>query len=414
LQIFPLDIDVKPVSLELTLRNVFTLLIFLLFGITVVFFINGGFVEIPMDWLEHRTHDVGKGMELNTRGVEELSVGQNERAVSTLREAAHLQPDDPVIKRNLSIALARSALQEGRAEGEALEMLMEALDLWPRNPEGLDGMTTIHFRNARYDEALQFAQQLQIVLPNRPDLDAYITDLKQRAANVKGMVSERGDRFRLLYSGNKRLEYEGEITAILQVHMDALTAALGIFPEDPVDVLILTDDLGERADPLNPYMEGLYDGQIRLYIGDDIEDMDKFILTVRHEMIHALLHEAAGTLPGWVHEGLAQKVGEDPSQERIDMARRYVVEAVSRGYVVEMGALDMTFVDMETEQRSMAYATSLLFMDWLVRNYGESFIPRFVLEISSGNSSYKAVEKLTGSDFSHIQELFSTDLKEGA
>jgi hypothetical protein len=196
--------------------------------------------------------------------------------------------------------------------------------------------------------------------------------------------------------------------------MDALTAALGIFPEDPVDVLILTDDLGDRADPLNPYMEGLYDGQIRLYMGEGIEDMDKFILTVRHEMIHALLHEAAGILPGWVHEGLAQKVGEDPSPERIDMARRYVVDSISRGRIVEMGAMDLTFVDMETEQRSLAYAASLLFMDWLVRNYGDNFIPRFVSEIASGISSYQAVENVTGTDFNRIQELFNTDLREGA
>jgi tetratricopeptide (TPR) repeat protein len=399
---------------EPTMKKIVTLFLFLLFGTAILYFLSGGPLEIPLDNLFQRTHDGGRSMELNARGVRELSEGRNEPAVATLREAADLQPEDAVILRNLSIALARSAMLEGRDEAEALDMLEESLTLWPRNPEGLDGMTTIHFRNSRYDKALEYAQRLQLVLPNRTDLDAYVVHLKQRAASVKGMVAESGDRFRLLYSGNKKLEYEGEITAILQVQMDALTAALGIFPEDPVDVLILTDDLGDRADPLDPYMEGLYDGQIRLYIGDGIEDMDKFILTVRHEMIHALLHETAGILPGWVHEGLAQKIGEDPTRERIDMARRYVTDAVSKGYVVNMSALDMTFIDMGTEERSRAYATSLLFMDWLVRNYGENFIPRFVLEISSGIPSDKAVEKVTGTEFNRIQEMFNEDLMKGA
>jgi tetratricopeptide (TPR) repeat protein len=396
------------------MKNFWTLAIFLFFMVAILYFVGGSSFQIPLDRIIHSTHDDGKSMELNARGVKELSEGQDERAVVTLREAADLQPNDPIIIRNLSIALSRSAMLDGRNEDEALGMLKESLALWPRNPEGLDGMTTIHFRNSRYGKALEYAQQLQIVLPNRPDLDAYIVHLKQRAASVKGMVSEKGDRFRLLYSGNRRLEYEGEITAILQVHMDALTSTLGIFPEDPVDVLILTDDLGDRADPMNPYMEGLYDGQIRLYMGDGIEDMEKFILTVRHEMIHALLHEAAGILPGWVHEGLAQKVGEDPARERIDMVRKYVADAISKGYMVNMAALDTTFIDMEDEDRSMAYATSLLFMDWLVNNYGELFIPRFVSEITSGIPSERAVEKVTGTDFIRIQESFNKDLKEGA
>lgn len=396
------------------MKNTWTLIIIFLFGLATLYYLGGSSFNLPLDRFIGSSQDDSRGMELNTKGVGELSEGMNEHAVATLRQAAGLKAGDPVIQRNLSIALARSAMLEGRDEKEALDMLTESLAFWPQNPEALDGMMTIHFRNSRYEKALEYAQKLQIVLPNRPDLDAYVVHLKQRAASVKGMVFEKGDRFRLLYSGNRRLEYEGEITSILQVHMDALTAVLGIFPESPVDVLILTDDLGIRANPLNPHMEGLYDGQIRLYMGDGIDDMDKFIVTVRHELIHALLHEAGGILPGWVHEGLAQKIGEDPSPERIEMVRKYVIDAVSKGYVVNMSALDMTFIDMEAEERSRAYATSLLFMDWLVQNYGENFIPRFISEISSGNSSENALEAVTGIGFDRIQELFNRDLREGA
>ena len=188
--------------------------------------------------------------------------------------------------------------------------------------------------------------------------------------------------------------------------MDALTVALGIFPEDPVDVLIMTGDLGERSDPLDPLVDGLYDGQIRLYVEDGIDDREQLISTVRHEMVHALLHEAAGRLPGWVHEGLAQKVGEDPSEEVIDSARRYVARALKKGYNVNLDSLDASFITMEREERARAYATSLLFMDWMVNRFGESFIPRFVSEISTGRESSLAVQNVAGTPFEQIQVSF--------
>ncbi len=388
------------------MRNLWALLILILFGVLALYFLAPDFVEVPLQKLSGLETDKGAALELNAKGVQELAGGKEGEAVATLREAHRVTPADPVIRRNLSVALARFAMSPEHSGEQSLEILQESLDLWPSNPEGLDGMSTVHFRNARYGEALDYASRLQLVLPDRPDLDAYVKHLKERASRVEGMVSEEGDRFRLLYSGKRKLEYEGEILGVLQTEMDALTVALGIFPEDPVDVLIMTGDLGERSDPLDPLVDGLYDGQIRLYVEDGIDDREQLISTVRHEMVHALLHEAAGRLPGWVHEGLAQKVGEDPSEEVIDSARRYVARALKKGYNVNLDSLDASFITMEREERARAYATSLLFMDWMVNRFGESFIPRFVSEISTGRESSLAVQNVAGTPFEQIQVSF--------
>ena len=395
------------------MRNLWALLIFLLLAAGSLYFLGGDLVEIPLERLSGLKAGEGAGLELNTKGVQELGRGQEGAAVTTFREAFRKTPGNPVIRRNLSIALARFAMSRGPSEKQSLDMLRESLDLWPMNPEGLDGMSTVHFRNARYGAALDYASKLQLILPGRPDLDSFVEHLRERASRVAGMVSEEGDRFRLLYSGERKLEYEGEIISVLQTEMDALTAALGVFPEDTVDVLIMTEDLGDRSDPLDPLVDGLYDGQIRLYVGKGIEDKEHFIVTVRHEMVHALLHEVSGVLPGWVQEGLAQKVGENPSEEEIRAARKYVERALRDGYNVDLDSLDTSFITMDREKRARAYATSLLFMDWLVKRFGENFIPRFVSEISSGTDSFTAVQNVAGIDFEQIQASFKKYLTGG-
>jgi hypothetical protein len=283
--------------------------------------------------------------------------------------------------------------------------------MWPKNPESLNGLSAIHYRAGRYAQALESATVLKEMMPEREDLAQFVSYLQKKVEEEKGMSSEAGDRFRLFYSDARKLEYEGELLSVLQTQLDSLTAALGVFPDRPIDVLLLTRDLGDRAAPIDPFLEGLYDGQIRLYAGDGIEDRQKFILTVRHEMVHALLHQIAENLPGWVHEGIAQLAGEQPDAERLANLGRYMAYEIRGGYRVDLGTMGISFINLDSESRMRAYASSLLFMDYLSRTYSGGFVPRFIAEISSGATPVDALKVLTGRSFTQLQESFSDELE---
>jgi hypothetical protein len=162
---------------------------------------------------------------------------------------------------------------------------------------------------------------------------------------------------------------------------------------------------------MDPFLEGLYDGQIRLYVGEGIEDKEKLTLTVRHEMVHALLHRAAGNLPSWIQEGLAQKVGEDPSSEHLQAVRNYMLREMSKGYVIDLSSLDRSFITMDVERRTKAYAVSLLFMVHLERSYNRNFIPLFVSELADGTAPVEAIESLTGKNLRELQDTFRKSLE---
>lgn len=392
------------------MRKLIPLLTLLLLGAVGAYFM-GVYSGIPVGSIINRIPAEGPGQELNAKGIAELNAGSSAGAVGVLREAGRLEPDNRIIARNLSIALAREANKMSGDEEAAIRLLNESLQVWPKNPEGLDGLSTIHYRAARYKDALNYAMVLQEMMPDRIDLAEYVGHLQKRVADEQGMSFEKGDSFRLLYSDEKRLEYVGEILPILQTQLDSLTVALGIFPDKPIDVLLLTEDLGTRAMPLDPLLEGLYDGQIRLYVGEGIDDRQKLILTVRHEMVHALLHQAAGNLPGWVQEGLAQKAGEEPAEDHLMAVRRYVAREIREGYRVDLSTMGTSFINMDREARTRAYATSLLFMDYLSREYGDGFIPRFVAELMSGESPRDALRTLTDHSFAQLQVSFSKDLE---
>ncbi|MDF1536148.1 MAG: hypothetical protein P1S46_06540 [bacterium] len=394
------------------MRNVLALLILPAMAVGAIIVFGGIPIDLPLDTFVSNVTNGHPALELNARGVEELASGNPVQAVQTLREAVGLEPGNALVRRNLSVALARIAGGSLDDREKALELLTESEELWPVNPEVLDGFSTLHFRAGRYEEALEYARKLYRRMPDRADLAEHVSRLEGMVASREGMVTEDGDNFRLHYSGQRKLEYEGEILALLQDEMDSLTAALGIFPADPVDVLVLTEELGSRADPFEPSLEGLYDGQIRLYVGQGIDDRNKLALTVRHEMVHALLHRAAGNLPSWVQEGLAQKVGENQSPDHIQAVRAYMVREMGKGYAINLDDLDRSFITMDPEHRMRSYAVSLLFMDHLEGRYGRNFIQLFVSELTDGKAPLQAVESLTGESLQQLQNSLTRSLSD--
>ena len=378
-------------------------------AVGAITFFGGMPVDLPVDSFLSRGGQEHPGEELNAKGVDTLADSNPEMAVTIFREALELEPGNRIINRNLSVALARVAAGTDQDE-EAMVLLGESEELWPVNPEALDGLSTLHFRAGRYQEALEYALKLQKRIPDREDLNEYVAHLEQKVAGREGMVIEQGDNFRLLYSGQRKLEYEGEILALLQTQMDSLTVALGIFPSKAVDVLVLTEDLGSWADPLDPSMEGLYDGQIRLFVGEGIDDEKRLTVTVRHEMVHALLHGAAGDLPSWVQEGVAQKIGENPDGEHLQAVRSYIAREMENGFVVDLSSLDRSFITMDPEHRTRAYAVSLLLMDHLERSFGNNFIQLFVSELVEGTDPQTALKTLTGRTLGQLQDSLTREL----
>ncbi len=384
-------------------------------GFTALFFIGQGYVRhrVP-DALNRNTGTVMKASRLNEEGLDRLDDGKFTEAVSKFRAAMDLKPADEAIAHNLSLGLARMAVARSDLGDvkAASEYLGEALDVWPENPEALRTMALIHYRSGRYVESRDLALRLNAFYPGSEDVEEFIAHLQTVIEESEGMVSEDGHHFRLLYSGDRRLEFEGEFLSLLQDEMDSLTAIMGYFPSNVIDVLLMTGDLGLRAVPLDPSLTGLYDGKIRVYL-DEIEDVEGVRKTVRHEMVHALLHQVGGVLPGWFQEGMAQFLGERYLEGEDPRLRVYLRTRLDEGYGLDLTGLGISFVDLPDEGRTAAYASSYLFMEYLVQKYGENLIPIIIGELEGGLGLVPALRELTGRDLNTLQVEFVESIRKG-
>ncbi len=111
-------------------------------------------------------------------------------------------------------------------------------------------------------------------------------------------------------------------------------------------------------------------------------------------MTHALLHRISGNnVPAWLHEGIAQyKDGVDDSAVR-DVLR----EAVINNTLIPISNLKKGFVNLKDAARvKVAYAESLVFVEYLIDNYGFYTI----LEILNNFNNYASLDELFTSVYS--------------
>ena len=357
---------------------------------------------------------VSESHAMNQRGVAFLEQGEYDKAVKVLRHAKEIQPRDSIITENLSLGLARlsGAAKNSVNTDRKKKLLKESLSLWPENPEALTSLSRLYYEEGRYEDAWNLAVRLAAFNPDIPRVHEYIARLEKLMKEDEGMVAERGQYFRLLYSGGRQLEFEGELLAILQEEMDALTSALGIFPSHTIDVLLMTDDLGERAKPAEPIFRGIYDGRIRLFLGDSLSDREVLTGTVRHEMVHALLHQAGGTLPAWFQEGIAQKLGERPSARRTMDMKAGLRRAMEDAIPPDLFSFGDSYVNLPPDERILAYSASFLFIQYLEDRYGENMIPVLVSDLQQGFTLEEAARSFTREGITDLQADFLKYLKE--
>jgi hypothetical protein len=113
------------------------------------------------------------------------------------------------------------------------------------------------------------------------------------------------------------------------------------------------------------WADGLYDGgAIRLPIQSNTE-LGVLISTLRHELMHAQLHTAAGCMPAWFNEGLAMYfAGTPPARQWVRMLRTPDAYDLA---ALQVPALE----DMPKDRAERAYAESLAMILFLVERAGE-------------------------------------------
>ncbi len=372
---------------------------------------------------------------LNAEGVEHYKAGRFAEAVDAFEKAAALAPGEATVRTNLgrsyqALGLERRKLRElsdaadsfrkavdvqpeemeprvlhgetlaqmDRAD-DAVSALEEALRLIPPTARATRTLGFVQYRAGRRDEAIGRWRESLELDPKQADLRGWIERAEREAESERNFARSGSSIFTVSYDQRGGPDLARTVLDLLESAMRDVTGELGLFPTTNVEVVLLPDRTFREVNEVPGWVGGLYDGRIKFPAGNLRGDSEHLGRLARHELTHALLHQAVGRSPGWLEEGLAQLMeGGDG-----ETANALVRSAAADGRLIPMEKLTGSFVSMaDTEQVSLAYAQSLSFCRWLRERHGK-YTVRLYLERLGGSDSSSA-----------FQDAFGTGLAESA
>lgn len=335
-------------------------------------------------------------MRVGTRFLDEKEYA---RATDIFRQGCALFPKSAAI----ALGAGQTAL-EIRDTKKAEAQLRRAVDLDTRLVPAHIALGSLLYADKRFDEAHVFLKRaLQLDPGNKVALSFLRKNSDDRV--VERRFAERESKhFKLSYHGERRGldKHQPEILAYLEACYERMIKLLRRKPKHRIEVVLYTKTefriLNRNADWVAAY----YDGRVRIPLDSWPLTKQRVMVTIRHELTHAFLHQLYGDVSSWMHEGIAQRVdGSDlqEAQKRVEEIPFFSAERLRRSFVQERNP----------KKARLLYDQSLLVFHEIERRLGSRGVtPLF--ERLSKDETIKKHKSLAAREDYVLKKLLGYDL----
>ncbi len=290
----------------------------------------------------------------------------------------------------------------------AADTFRQALALNPKNAVAMIYLGDIAYDVNDYDTAKQFYSAARGIDKEHADyLDSRLSMIEKESKVEPFLreITDRRKRFRVQFVPYSEGVSIQDVLAMLDDAHDALAETLGLHPTRSVNVKIYRAEDFYRISALPGWATGIYDGKMRL----KAEDMQNTPAQVRdllyHEYTHALLAmNIRQSLPAWFHEGLAQLMEPQFSQNEREQKR---MRAVLANGDLSFETLRDSFRDFRSKaEAEQAYLLSKYFLAYLRQRYGADKLRQWLVYLASNSDETfeKGFEKVYGTSLKKVQE----------
>ena len=272
------------------------------------------------------------------------------------------------------------------------------------DPEAVQLLARVKESQGLYEEALDLTKSLE----SMPETGVAKLDLEpmKKSLMAKQDESERqllleSGFFRVHYQPNLTLEFIEKVVETMNRTATKLNMDFGIdYPSHIVDISFHSLERFGEITHSPDWAAGIYDGQIRLPIGEEGLWSEEIERAIRHELAHALLAEMVQrrNLPTWFQEGFAQMA------ECETLCLHYEYVATTRPFL-PINRFDETFMSMQARDAQVAYKQSFYMMLLLNRHQKDANMRQmFALLPELENLSSKDIVEQSAWTFAELHQ----------
>jgi hypothetical protein len=244
----------------------------------------------------------------------------------------------------------------------------------------------------RYDESVRQVALVLVILAAATSAFAQVRDdARDRRARDEALQEQffvsQGAHFTILFDGPKDYALASRALEVLEDAYFRIGTALYTFPDEPITVILYTQEQFRDVTRAPDWAAGAYDGRIRIPIRGALEQPDELERVLSHELTHAMIRTIAPQgVPLWLNEGLAVAF-EPQGREWAD------AELGRQPARLPYDRLTRSFTSFSGDEARLAYAQSAQMAQSLLDDAGGATLVAILKDLAAGTSFKTAYEQ---------------------
>ena len=241
-------------------------------------------------------------------------------------------------------------------------------------------------------------------------LEAVTAKVSQAEKAERRFSSRESSHFVVKFDGSEEFDTWTRVLGILEDAYRDIGQKFSYFPDKPVMVVLHTKAVFSQATGSPAWADGLFDpilGRIQIPTQGALTDQAWLTRVLRHEFVHALLHQRMdgqlGAVPTWFNEGLAMQLAGDAWPD---------LDQIARGEIrlIPLGSLEGGWTGLPDQAAMVAYLEGNSATRFLIERYGMSKVQDILSELAKRQSIASAMHERLFLSYDDFQKRWVDEL----
>jgi tetratricopeptide (TPR) repeat protein len=346
----------------------------------------------------------------NNLGLQLEKAGGTSASVYAFKKASSLDDKSPTIRLNLA-----HAYWELRDPAMTQDFLEKLVVLAPNEPFPHLALAELFQERDQLGEAARHLDQATARADKDPAVQSY---LRTVTAKVRG--TEKSDaRLTRRDSAHFSVKFDGEAdqatwAAVLEILEEAyreIGQKFGHFPSKTIVVVLHSKSTFHSATDSPAWADGLFDpvlGRIQVPAQEALADRAWLTRVLRHEFVHALLHDQLGpahsAVPTWLNEGLAMELSGDRWSDLDQVMKQEFT-------LIPLPALEGVWGGLPSEAATVAYLEANSAVHYLIDRFGMHRVQELLAHLKARQALSAAMESQLSLSYDQFQSRWMDQLQ---
>lgn len=328
----------------------------------------------------------------NNLGVLQSRLHGPDTAIRSYIRGLDLDPANPAL--NLNLAHAYWDKQDPRLTQDFLKKLAK---LVPHDPFPHIALADLLYSRDDLRGAARELDRAARLAKANPRLTGYLEMVRAKvesaAQTETKFLVRQSAHFVVKFDGAEDYAIWDEVLDILEDAYRDIGQKLNYFPSEPIHVVLMTRAKFQGVEGTPAWADALYDrvlGRIKVPTRGALTDRAWLRRVLRHEFVHALLHQRMGleidAVPTWLNEGLAMQLAGDPWSDLDQLARGGELK------LIPLSALEKGWGSLPMESASLAYLEANSATHYMIDRFGMARVREILDLLKSGHTIAGAID----------------------